>query len=85
MKQPNIPCEKLEGWFSEQPEDRCWDSNILPFGHDTAYGDADRQGAWRSSAGEKGNSIINNVDKKLCGWVDMEWIQLAVVGCFEQG
>ena len=26
-----------------------------------------------------------SVGKKLCGWVDMEWIQLAVAGCFEQG
>jgi len=27
---------------------------------------------------------MNCVDK-LCGWVDMEWIRLAVAGYFEQG
>ena len=37
---------------------------LFTVGHDTRYGEADIQGAWRSSAGEReGSGIIKSVGK----------------------
>jgi hypothetical protein len=86
MKQPNVPCEELEGWISEQP---VWTVAGIQTYFQLVMTLLVARPIGRALRGlqleREGITIIKSVGKKLCEWVAMEWIQLAVAGCFEQG